>query len=599
MQANDQTVATAGSVSASTGTLSSSSAWDTATIPLKPVSGQTISFVAASSAQQASGGTITVTAPSGVQSGDFMLACVSYYAYNLITVGPITYYFTSTPSGWGHNPILVQSDAGGGSGGDVLSCFSHVATSSEPSTYAWSQSNTGSGTTAIILDYRNVLTLDGFSNILTSNTAGFTSSAVGYPICVATESTTVTSGQTCGTIAGYTSATQVTLSFYAGLGSSTQFAYGHDDTSAFTTAISTGCASGCRFLMSAKRYALTGSLTLPKEIPIAMTGVGPGAPATANAIADGNRSNLSVGTQLLWLTQSLTLPAISITGTLHNTSTTVEDTLQGFALIGGTGFQRDGGSLTGTDGIDVLNWQQANIEKVWVYNFSGNGIYIDALSGNDYTDWIENIQVSGGYLTYNYGAGVKIGGLANVNNIESIKIDSNVIETNAGPGILIAGATVQGLTITNNTIQWNNHIYPFLNGGGNTGKAELTATGTVQGGCFIAGNYFEFDDNSNASGSSSTMPFSGSGLLPCSTSMNTLNYYALNDPWSAFSFSAAGTPLPTCSASSQSTAHATAWVSDATACTNGTSYTGGGSTNCVVTCRTSNSTWTETGTGWY
>ncbi|MBV9761701.1 MAG: hypothetical protein JO340_14160 [Acidobacteriaceae bacterium] len=73
-----------------------------------------------------------------------------------LELGPTTYYFTGTPAGWGHNPFLVQSDAGGGPGGDVMACFSHVATSSEPSTYAWSQSNTNDGMTAIILDYRNV-----------------------------------------------------------------------------------------------------------------------------------------------------------------------------------------------------------------------------------------------------------------------------------------------------------------------------------------------------------------------------------------------------------------------------------------------------------
>jgi hypothetical protein len=595
MTANDQTVATAGSVAAVTGTLSSASAWNTATIALKPVSGQTISFVDATGTKQSSGGTITVSEPSGVQSGDLMLACVSYYVYNLTSPGPVTYFFTATPSGWGHNPFLVQSDAGGGSGGDVMACFSHVATNSEPSTYSWSQSNTNDGMTAIILDYRNVLTFDGFSNVLTSPTAGFTSGSVGNPICLATQNSSVLTGQVCGTISAYTSATQVTLSVYAGFGSSTQFSYGSDDTSHFQTAISAGCAKGCIFAMSPKRYVLTGSLTLPKEIPIHMIGAGPGAPATGNSINDSNRSNLSVGTQLLWLTQSLTSPAISVTGTLHNASTTVADVLEGFAMWGGTGFQRDGGSLNAVDGIDILNWQQATLREVFVFNFSGNGLYMDALSGGTYTDWLENIQVKEGFFSYNYGAGIKVAGLSGVNNIETVKIDSNVIEMNGGPGVLVAGSTVQGFTFTNNTIQWNNHIFPFYVGGGSNGSAELTVSGTIQGGCVIEGNYFEAD-NFTGNASASTMPFNQTtGLLACTRTL-PLNFY-LSGNWTPLSFTTS--QLPSCGATNQQTAHAAANISDATGCTNGTSLTGGGSTNCVVTCKTSTNTWTETGTGWY
>jgi hypothetical protein len=593
MQANDQTVATAGSVSAVSGALSSSSAWNAVTIPLHCLSGG-CSFVNATGTEQGSGGTVTVSAPSGVQAGDFMVACVSYYTYNLTSPGPTTYYFTATPSGWGHNPFIVQNDSGGGAGGDAMACFSHVATSSEPSTYAWSQSNTNSGMTAIILDYRNVLTFDGYSDVLTSNTANFTSSAVGDPICVVTQSTSVLTGQVCGTITGYTSATQVTLSVYAGISSSAQFTYGTSDQTGFNSAISTGCAQGCNLVLGAKRYVLTASLTLPKEIPIHIIGVGPGASATANSILNNIRSNLSVGTQLMWLTQSLTAPAISITGTTGHTSTTVEDTLEGFTMWGGTGFQRDGGSLNAIDGIDILDWQQANVEKVFVFNFSGNGLYIDALAGGTYVDWTENIQVLQGYFSYNYGAGIKLGGLSGVNNIESTMIASNVIEMNGGPGVLVAGNTVQGLTLLNNTIQWNNHIFPYLAGGGNTGAAELTVTGTIQGGCEIAGNYFEAD-NFSGQASGSTMPFNNTtGLLGCTRTLPN-NYYISG--WTPLNF--ATSQLPSCSATNTQTSHAIANVYDATACTNGTGLTGGASTNCVVACKSSSSTWTETGTGWY
>jgi hypothetical protein len=152
---------------------------------------------------------------------------------------------------------------------------------------------------------------------------------------------------------------------------------------------------------------------------------------------------------------------------------------------------------------------------------------------------------------------------------------------NAGPGVLVAGNTVQGFNMVNNTIQWNNHIFPYVVGGGNTGAAEFTVSGVIQGGCVVEGNYFEADNfPGNASGS--TMPFNQStGLLACTRTLPN-NFY-LSGNWTPLSFTAS--QLPSCSATSQQTNHATANVSDATACTNGTSLTGGGSNNCVVVCK--------------
>lgn len=54
--------------------------------------------------------------------------------------------------------------------------------------------------------------------------------------------------------------------------------------------------------------------------------------------------------------------------------------------------------------------------------------------------------------------------------------------------------------------------------------------------------------------------------------------------------------LPACNSST--TVHAKAYVTDATACTNGTNYTGGGSVACMLACGSSGS-WIETGAGCY
>jgi len=67
----------------------------------------------------------------------------------------------------------------------------------------------------------------------------------------------------------------------------------------------------------------------------------------------------------------------------------------------------------------------------------------------------------------------------------------------------------------------------------------------------------------------------------------------VGDAYSAF-YSAAGTPLPTCNAAEN---HVRLCASDATACTNGTTYAGSGAVACVVNCNGTN--WKETGAGCY
>ena len=165
-----------------------------------------------------------------------LLACLAYYPY---TTGVTDYFFSAYPSQFGHTAFFVALDTVG----DGMTCQPHWATSSEPASYAWTQ-NATSGLTGIILAYRNVQSVDGYSNSLSSASAGFTSNDVGKLICLATQSTSLTLGQVCGNISSYISATQVGLNVYAGFGSSTQFSYGTDSYGAFNSAalfLSVGC----------------------------------------------------------------------------------------------------------------------------------------------------------------------------------------------------------------------------------------------------------------------------------------------------------------------------------------------------------------------
>ena len=80
MTMNDLSVATAGSVSAATGTTSASGYWITSSIALSSINGSTSpSFVAAAHTQQTSGATITVSKPTGTANGNYMVGCVAIY----------------------------------------------------------------------------------------------------------------------------------------------------------------------------------------------------------------------------------------------------------------------------------------------------------------------------------------------------------------------------------------------------------------------------------------------------------------------------------------------------------------------------------------
>lgn len=549
----EQTKATAGTVASSSGTVASTD-WVAATVMIRP-GASSISFVAITSAQQSSGATISASIPTGTANGDFLIACVAVFrgSGNALTGFP-----TSFPSS---SQLFVANNTTP----SYLYCFTHIA-ASESGSYTWTQSNSSDGMAAFVINYRNVAALDGVT--LTSASSSFTSAMTGDPICIAGFVTSTS--QTCTTIAAVNSSTSISLPVQSGsAASSLEFRFGSDDTMAFQNTISS-CTAGCSISLANKQYVLTKSLSLPVNIAVSITGGGPGVANTGNSFINSNtHPNSSAGTQLVWLTTGLTGAALQLAGTSHATSFVATDILEGFAIVGGAGYNRDGG---GADGIDIINWQGAILNAIYEMNFKGKGLYIDSLSSNGY-DYVEAVQVQNCLLSYNGSTGVTIGTTGTW--IEAIKLDGNIIETNGAEGVTIAGGLA--ITLLNNTIQWNNF---------NGSNPEVKVSGGVGNGMVIQGNYIETD---TINGSQSSGPISNTTVLIGSSDLS-MNYFFPTSTFSPQSFITSALPA------ASGLTHMHVNVSDATACTNGTTLAGGSSTHCVVYSNGTN--WIESGAGW-
>jgi hypothetical protein len=112
------------SFKASDGELDSNRA--TVTITVTEPGGGDISFVAASSAANATATTLTIGAPAGVSAGDVMVASIDVRGKPAIT----------PPAGW----TLIRSDVNGST--MKLETYYRIAGSSEPSSHTWTFSNT-------------------------------------------------------------------------------------------------------------------------------------------------------------------------------------------------------------------------------------------------------------------------------------------------------------------------------------------------------------------------------------------------------------------------------------------------------------------------
>lgn len=560
---SDQVIASPSTTTPVTGLFAASHTWATASISLVP-SGSP-SFIAETTYQNNGTSAVTLTKPTGTTTGDFLLGCMTY---NNLSASS---QFFNAPQGF----YLVAANQ---TSTVSTVCYAKTATASEPSSYVFSLlALYGSGTvTGAMLDYRNISGVDGAVNTLTSSTATFPATASGDDICVAAISGSAAHiQQTCGTITGYNSSTSVNVSFpvfqsYTGL----EFAYGTDDTSAFTTMMTSAPCStlGCEIQMQAKHYALTGQLSVPVNHSINFQGVAATVPNTANSYLNGPLANAAGGTQLQWFTKGLGVPALVLKGTSNHTNDVGSNYIRDLVLVGGVGKGLDG---AGGDGLDILNWQSANLNNVFIFNFSGYGVYVDGVTAASYQDYVEDVFLDKTFISYNALGGMKVGSSTNIYNIETVGFDDGIIEANGGPGLTLAGANIQGFSMTNSVVQWDNLF---------NSNVEVLVSGVVYGGAFDR-DYFEAD--SNLSSLSTAVSGNTVGMIGIKFGSN---FYTPAYNYTPVTFSAAGTALPACSTSTNVN-NLTANVTDATQCNYGATYASGGSTKCSVTCTAG--VWTE------
>jgi hypothetical protein len=455
----------------------------------------------------------------------------------------------------------------------VLSCWTRTA-SSEPASYNFTSSFGGNA--AYIATYSSPGTL----NPLHSASATFTSADTGKLLCVA--GAVANGGQKCGTISSFIDAHKVTASFPADSGiTGAWFAYATNDSTAFASMI-TGCGTnGCGIALGAKRYGLNTALLLPANVPISMNGVAAGVPATdLNSVSPLPIVTSDKGTTLQFLTTSLATAAISVTGSVGHINETGIDSLNNFGVYCGAGYARDG---CGLDGIAVLNWIGFKGQNLIVGNAAGRGVYIDGLAAASLLDTSDRISFDSLFVFFSGAAGFQLGstGLA-VDNVETTSLTNCELEGNGGPGVLLAGANLQGFLMQGCLIQWNNSA---------SADYEIKVSGVVAGG-EIGGNYFEID---NALGSQSLSPdviSPTAGTVGIHWGENIGTNSAVPRP-PRFTVAAGASQIPS-AGSAIYTAHKLACVSDALACTNGTTLTGGGAIMCKV--QSNGTNWIETGT---
>ena len=596
----DQAVPTAGIVAGVSGTMSGSAPSSAGSFALKPSS--TISFVSGSSVSNTttSKPIMTLAKPAGTTAGDYLVACFGYYT--------TTYRTSLTPTNTNGWSMILSFSPSGSLGNPNLICLGRFAGASEPSNYTF-VNNFGAfaGQSAAILDYRGVAGVENMNQTITSVTANFPANAVGEPICVAGEfgiNQNVDTGTTpayyypqqiCGTITAVNSATSVNTSFYLPEnGTNLPIAYGNDDTAALQAAInSTPCTTkqGCTIQLACKHYITTRMLTIGQNLGININGCGAALPNTVNNLKGGNTplANITGGSTITLLAQNLNAAAILIgNATSNTTSVGLHTKYSNFALVGGVGNYADGGGYNaaglGTDAIDVIGIQSLEFSGVMIANFYGNGVYINGtVSGS--ASWTENISFNAGYIGMNGGSAIQIGTADLDVFLESTTIKESVIEGNGGPAINILGPYVLGLVIQGNTIQWNN---TFTEGGN-----EINIPGVLSGG-FVSGNYFEAD---SAFGSASVHVVSNTqgavGLAMGSFNIYYNNAGLYSNGFPLPTYAAAATALPAAGWINNS---ARVMVSDSTACTAGTTYVSGGSTQCIVVSNGTN--WLETGTAY-
>lgn len=503
---NDQIIATAGSVTALSGTASASAKWATGTVFAAPTTGNSITFGEISSFSNATPGTtITVSSPVGLTVGQEIIACLSWSAGALSDNS-----LTAVPAGF--TQIFTTSDLHY----QQLTCYD-APVNSIPANYQWTQVQ-NYGVTAFIAAYNNI---DLGSVTFQSASNPFTAGAVNDPICIA--GVGVSGAQICGTIASFISSSQIGLSAAfssATSGSSLWFNFGTNDDAAVQLALSTAQSGrGGVLYFPPGDYVLTQALQPAANNPLIIQGAGAASPNTPpNYFPDGGGFtpgpfNENTGSILQFDTTSLSTAAVSLKSPgIGLNNITANDEIKDLTLYAGAGKNRDGG---GSDGIDIIAWEWASVKNVWIANFIGNGVYYDYLGNAGGDGWIVQMSLEGSYIFWNGSYGVKIGSTFTGHRLETIHLDTDQIENNGGPGLGLVGANIQGFSLTNSIVQWDNVA---------AANPEIQITSTSVSGCRIQSNYIE----TGFAGSLSNAPFTANSS-GCLIGPNYLNGFTNSD----------------------------------------------------------------------
>lgn len=575
---NEQTIASAGSVSASTGTTGSSTIWSAGTIPLKPSMGSAGTFVAQSGVKQTSGTTLTLSVPGGTANGNMMVACIGWYREN-------ARYHLIAPLGW--TPIFTQFD-GGTPFTSAFNCYYRIA-SSEPSSYVW-QTPSNFGTSGFIATYSGIAGVDGDTLTLTSSSANFPANAAGDLICI--NGVPGTSGingalvdflSACGTITTRNSATSVVVSGTMEAvipQTSLQFTYGASDQSAFNTMLTTAPCStiGCRVELSNTAYMLSSGFTLTPFVTTQIVGISAGIPNAANNFLNSSAlSNSNTGSRLVWATQSMVAPALTLSS---GTNTVVSGTdayslIQDVGLIGGGGYGRDGG---GSDGVVIKNWLGVALNRVSVFGFSGRGVYVDILVGGT-AGYVADVSLTQTHVTFTGGPCLQLGGVATPSQfIQAIASKDNLYEGCGGPGWALVAPKIFGLTSEADIFQWNNVLSP---------GTEIDTTGSVGAGS-VTGAYFEVDVLLGSQDTDAlNNPASTAGNIGLYIQPDANIFFGIFTPTTFSGSGAAAIPA------ASSYRHMSTCVSDAVSVTVNATYTSGGTNTIRVISNGTN--WLSTG----
>jgi hypothetical protein len=383
------------------------------------------------------------------------------------------------------------------------------------------------------------------------------------------------------------------------------FAYGTDDTAALQKMTTTAPCStvGCNMRLNARRYVTTGTVALPWNVPWAMVGSGAGIPASINTYG-GAQSPVNNGSSLLVLTQNLTTPALLVAGQpgATGTNTTTIDRLQDFAIIGGAGTGMDGG---GNDGLGIVSWQGLVVDAVPTINFLADGKEIAAQTNACNYCYDEAIVIENSMESFNGSCGIGIGmrnGNAavqpgrpvadpyfNPNNIENVTLLGGWGEVNGGSAVCIRTGTSQGLLLQGRVMQWDNILTNFQ---AQTSELYLEYSGGATSGAEVDGNYFEVDALHGSLSVAAINNFNGWIGMNRNGDFSNNIVVPTTIP-KQLTFTTANLPAASTATNANNVA---ALVTDATVCTNGTTYVGGGTVRCTL--RSTGGLWVETGAGW-